>query len=178
MDLNKPIQSEIESIRNAPSTIKSKRLYGQWKIVKESENDYSPDGYFYLTKDGTCQGTLVTYGKITFKEGTAVYKIGKNIDGFWYHNDSLISFTPYTDNNITLTCVDLLGTDDKDLIERAVTYMNSICEENKEALLSSMDYDYFQWYDDLYISSLEKNSLIIKERNGRTITFQKMIFVM
>ncbi|MBR5082189.1 MAG: hypothetical protein IKX35_07105 [Bacteroidales bacterium] len=174
LDLNMPIQSEIESIRKAPSTIKSKRLYGQWKIVKESENDYSPDGYFYLTKDGTCQGTLVTYGKITFKEGTAVYKIEKNTDGFWCHNDSLISFTPYTDNNITLTCVDLLGTDDKDLIERAVTYMNSICEENKEALLSNMDYDYFQWDDDLFISSLEKNSLIIKKGNGRTITFQKM----
>lgn len=132
-----------------------------------------PEGWICFVKDGTCQGRLSTYGTISFSEGNAVYKIEKNIAGTWYHNDSLISLKPSNDNDVTLTCVDLLGTDDQNLKDRAVAYMNSICEENKESLLNRMEFEYSQWGNDLFITSLDKKSLLIRGESGKIITFHK-----
>lgn len=174
LELNKHVQPELELIRTRPSTIKSKKLLGLWEVAKDTTNNYLPEGWIYLAKNGTCQGILISYGTISFSEGTAVYKVEKTIDGTWFHNDSLISIKPVNDDIIKLSCVDLLGTDDEDLKKRAVAYMNGICEENKEPLLKRMDFEYPKWSDDLFITSLAKQNFSVKGENGKDITFLKM----
>ena len=174
LDLNKYVQSELESIRTRPSTIKSKNLLGLWEVAKDTANTYLPEGWIYLAKDGTCQGTLTSYGTRSFSEGTAVYKVEKAIEGTWFHIDSIITFKPTNDDSIRLSCIDLLGTDDEDLKQRAVAYMNSICEEKKESLLKRMDFEYPQWSDDLFITALDKRSFSVKGADDRDITFMKM----
>ena len=173
LDIYKQVKYSMDAIRKKPSTIKSKNLYGFWEIRNTAMQPYLPEGQMFLAKDGKCQGTLVTYGTITFSEGKAVYKVEKDIDGTWNHNDSLIFFKPYLGDSIRLSCVDLLGTDDDDLKHRTIAFMNSRCDDNKEYYLKRMDFEYPQWNNDLFINSLEKKCLTIKGNEDIAISFEK-----
>ncbi len=172
MNLNNLVQTKMETIRQAPSSIKSKELYGQWKIVNNTEEEYPTEGYLHLAKDGTCEGTMSSYGTISFREGTAVYKLDKDYTGEWYHNDSLITFTPYFKDSIKLSCINLLGTDDEDLKERAIAYMNSICEEEKDYLLGRMEFMSLRLDYDLLINSIDKKCLTIRGEK-KDVVFHK-----
>lgn len=174
LELNKLVCAKLDSIKKRPSAIKSKALLAQWHTEEKGDSaEYSPEGHLYFDKDGTCQGTLTEYGKISFSEGEAVYKIEKDITGTWNHYGTLISLSPEKEDNIALSCVDLIGADDE-LKKRAVTYMNSICEENKESLLSKMKYDHPQWDNDLFIRSLSKNELIVENGVDEGIKFLRI----
>ena len=174
LELNKLVCAKLDSIKKIPSAIKSKALLAQWHTAGKGDSaEYSPEGHLYFDKDGTCQGTLTEYGEISFSEGEAVYKIEKDVTGTWNHYGTLITLSPEKEDNITLSCVDLIGADDE-LKERAVTYMNSICEENKESLLSKMKYDQPQWDNDMFIRSISKNELIVENGVDEGIKFLKI----
>lgn len=174
LELNKLVCAKLDSIKRVPSAIKSKALLAQWHTEeKGNSGGYSPEGHLYFDKNGTCQGILTEYGKISFSKGEAVYKIEKDVTGTWSHDGFLITLFPEKEDNITLSCIDLIGADD-DLKERAVTYMNSICEDNKESLLGKMEYDQPQWDNDLFIRSISKNELIVENGVHDGIKFLKI----
>ena len=174
LELNKHVCAKLDSIKKTPSVIKSKALLAQWHTAKKDDSaNYSPEGHLYFDKNGTCQGTLTEYGKISFSEGEAVYRIEKDVTGTWSHYGTLISLSPEREDNVALSCIDLLGADDE-LKERAVAYMNSICEENKESLLGKMKYDQPQWDNDIFIRSISKNELIVENGVNEGIKFLKI----
>ena len=174
MALNKYVINSMDSIKAIPSTIPSKQLEGRWDVVKKSEQIGAPEGHILLEKDGQCKGVLTNYGIINYSEGTAVYKIDKIYDGVWSHHDSLIVFKPYNKDSIGLSCIGLIGNDDEDLITRAVAYLNKVCQENKESVLSKMEYVSIRWEDDLFIDSIDKKFLKIKDSDNNVITFEKI----
>lgn len=174
LKLNKLSLEKIDSIKSKSPSFRSKDLIASWQTTQiNSDTDYRQvTGNLNLKKNGKCEGKLYSYGKISFNEGDAIYQIEKDYLGVWQLADSLIRVDPYLEDNIKLTCVDLLGADEE-LKNRAIAYMNSICETNKEDLLNKMTYLGIPCSDDLFIHSMNKDSLYIDNGSEWPIVFSK-----
>lgn len=162
----------IETIIKSNKSINRKQFYGNWITQNEDALQYSPKAQLNFSKDGTFVGTIVNYGYIGFTEGNAIYKIDKKVRGTWNNGGNWLFFYP-DDDEISLSCVDLLGTDDEDLKQRAISYMNSICESSKDALLEEMEYEDNRIRGDMYVTSISKNVLDVQFSSGSHLTLIK-----
>lgn len=172
--LNKISSSKIDSIKSLSPKFKTKNLLAYWETVQEDTKDNynSITGHLKFNKNGTIDGKLYTYGMISFSEGNAIYRIEKDYSGNWNLRDSLIMITPKNEDNTRLTCIDLIGAD-LDLKNRAVSYMNSICETNKQSLLNDMKTLSVNLKNDIFIHSLSKDSLLLDIIPEHPIVFVK-----
>ncbi len=151
---------------------KQKLLLGNWKTEKNDSLPYQSKAFLSFSKDKTYKGGVVNYGKIHFKEGDAVYKIAMDFNGKWHNSDNWLFIYPEKDS-ISLSCVDLLGAESDELRQRVVDYMNSICESNKEDLLTRMKYDENKISNEFYDVSIIKNIFEAKLESGSKIVFTK-----
>lgn len=172
--LNKISNTKIDSIKYQSPTFSSKNLIANWQVASDNKNSLYQNvtGNLNFKKNGRCEGKLCYYGMISFDEGDAIYKIEKDFTGLWEHTDSLIRLHPSSENNIQLNCVDLVGADEE-LKARALAYMNSICDSNKDDLLNKMSYLGIQCGNGLFIHSLKKDSLYIDNGSGFPIVLTK-----
>lgn len=162
----------IETIIKSNKSISRKQYFGNWITQNEDALQYSPKAQLNFSKDGTFVGTIVNYGYIGFTEGNAIYQIDKKVRGTWNNGGNWLFFYP-DDDEISLSCVDLLGTDDEDLIQRAISYMNSICESSKDALLEKMNYEDNRIRGDMYVNFVKKNVLDVQFSSGSHLTLIK-----
>lgn len=162
----------INAIMKQRNLKNQKNFLGSWISQPNDSLRYAPKAFFSLSKDGKCEGQIVNYGQIHFSEGDAVYKVVSNLIGKWNNSDNWLFVYPENDS-IKLSCVDLLGAESDDLRQRAVDYMNSICESNKMNLLKRMTYDDNKIDVDFYDVSINKNTFEAKLPSGKTIVFNK-----
>lgn len=156
--------------KNTPE--ETKKFFGTWKSLKNSSVDYPAEMAVNFAKDGTCECKVVNYGSISFTEGRAVYKIENHYTGSWTYGGEWLFITPGTEN-ITISCVDLIGPEDENFRQYAVSYLNSICESSKDVLLKEMTYDENKIENDFTISSFGKDSFDAELSSWKRITFVK-----
>lgn len=162
----------INSIMKQRYIKNRKTFVGNWISQSNDSLQYAPKVFLCLSKDGKFEGQTVNYGQIHFTEGDAVYKIVKSLKGSWDNSDNWLFFYPENDS-ILLSCVDLLGAESDDLRQRAVDYMNSICESDKWDLLQRMTYDGNKISGDFSDVSINKNMFEAKLPSGNSIVFNK-----
>lgn len=174
LDLNKSVKKELEANSKMPYKYAIKDLTAAWEISPNDEALYHITGSIQLLKAGESKGSLINYGKISFNEGDAIYKIDTDYTGKWeYYGGNIITFTPNKEDNITLSCVDLIGADEE-LKERAVAYMNSICEENKSSLLERMSFINAPLGNDWFIKSFNKQVLLLDDGSDKGMSLVKI----
>ncbi len=174
LDLNKSVKKELEANSKMPYKYAIKDLTAAWEISPNDEALYHITGSIQLLKAGESKGSLINYGKISFNEGDAIFKIDTDYTGKWeYYGGNIITFTPDKEDNITLSCVDLIGSDEE-LKERAVAYMNSICEENKSSLLERMSFMNTPLGNDWFIKSFNKQVLLLDDGSDKGMSLVKI----
>lgn len=174
LDLNKSVKKELEANSKMPYKYAIKDLTAAWEISPNDEALYHITGSIQLLKAGESKGSLINYGKISFNEGDAIYKIDTDYTGKWeYYGGNIITFTPNKEDNITLSCVDLIGADEE-LKERVVAYMNSICEENKSSLLERMSFINAPIGNDWFIKSFNKQVLLLDDGSDKGMSLVKI----
>ncbi len=162
----------INVILKNNKSIEEKLLYGNWKNQNSDTLQYQPEILISFNKNGTFEGNIINLGYISYNEGIAVYKINKSVKGEWSNGGNWVFLNP-NEEYVTLSCLDLLGTDDEDLRQSAVSYMNSICNSNKRALLRKMNYHESRIQGDMYINSINKNTLNVQFSSGYNLTLVK-----
>lgn len=177
--LYEEVADEIDSIRNIKKNLdkgaKNYDVTGYWTVTSNDSNLYQPEGFLYLKKDGKCSGKLTGYTLIpqtTIQEdkGSPVFKIERNLDGRWIGGNHMIVFYPDDEQDIDISCVDIVEYDgDK---AAAIAYFN---EDIKE---------YFSYYDkkmqsinditnEAFIQKLDKKTLVLNDGCGNEIQFVK-----
>lgn len=173
LDLNNSVKKEFEKHNKISPKYSEKDFAASWVISPNDKTPYSMSGSMQLLKTGESKGSVVNYGKISFNEGEAVYKLDTDYTGKWgYYGGNFITFIPDREDNITLSCVDLIGVD-KEFKERAIAYMNSICESNKSSLLERMTYLNSPLGNDLFIKSFNKDVLIFDDGSDVGVSLVK-----
>lgn len=174
LDLNKSIQKELDKNSKISSKYAIKDLTAVWLISPNDGSHYPITGSLQLLKTGESKGSVINYGKISFNEGDAIYKIDTDYTGKWeYYGGNIITFTPDIEDNITLSCVDLIGADEE-LKERVIAYMNSICEENKSSLLERMSFMNTPLGNDWFIKSFNKQVLLLDDGSDKGMSLVKI----
>ena len=75
-------------------------------------------------KNGEMKGTLSTYGTIDYKEGAAVFKWDRAIEGTW-HNGGEWIFNDVSSLSSKLSCIDLLGAENEEIKANALSHVKS-----------------------------------------------------
>lgn len=173
LDLYEGVMKEIEENNKKAPQYRKKDLVASWVISQDSNAEYPITGSLHLAKNGESMGSIITYGKISFTDGDALFKIETDYSGSWnYYGGDIITFSPNKEDNITLSCVDLIGADEE-LKESAVAYMNSICEENKSNLLELMSFINAPLGNDWFIKSFNKKVLLLDDGSDEGTSFVK-----
>lgn len=172
LKLRKSVYEKIDSVKSKSASFKPKDLIATWQTAdNDSISDYGKStGYLKLLKDGSYEGQFINYGSIVYSEGNAIFKIERDNSGYWAIGDSLICLSPSIKDDVKLTCVDLLGADET-LKRRAMDYLNAKCEKSKDYLLDNIHHIGFQWNNDLFINSLNKDSLVIDNGTEHPVIF-------
>lgn len=170
--LYEEVNDNINAIIKSNKSINIKHFYGNWITRNEDSVAFTPKAQFHFSKDGTFEGNIVNYGYIGFTEGYAIFQINKNVSGAWNNGGKWLFFYP-NDDEISLSCVDLLGADDEELKQRAISHMNSICESNRDALLERMEYEDNRISGDMFVNSFDKNVLDVQFSSGLHIALIK-----
>lgn len=175
LDLNKEVIKELDKARKTSSNdmFAMEDLSATWTIASNDEILYPLTGSIQLLKTGESKGSIINYGKISFNEGDAIFRIETDYTGKWgYYGGNLITFTPDKKDNITLSCVDLIGADEE-FKGRAIVYMNSICQEKKSSLLEKMSYINKPLGNDLFIKAFNKLELILENGSDAGILLKQ-----
>lgn len=165
-------RDSIKVIIGNNKSIKSKSFYGNWKTQNQDTSQYHPEAYFSFNKNGTFEAQISNCGYIGYSEGTALFKLYKKVTGKWSNGGNWLFFYPY-DEEESLSCVDLIGTDDEDLKHRAVSYLNSKCKTNKDDFLDKMNYAEGRISGDMYITSVKNDELEVQFSSGYRLTLLK-----
>lgn len=173
LSLNTDAVAKMDSIKSIPSAIHKNQLCSYWQVdSNDTSLTYRPEGYIHFSKNGNCDGDLICYGKIGFSEGDAIYKVDRSYNGKWQLCDSLIIIQPSSEDSYSVRGVDLLGAD-SELKERALAYTNTVCETHKEDILKKLTYLDINWGYDIFIHSINKDTLYIDNGNGKPIRLIK-----
>ena len=163
-------KDSIESILKEKETIPAKRYVGIWKSKSSSNKIYIPEPEIYinLMKTGKMQGIITNYGEINYKEGTAIYKLERKIEGTWRHGGKWLFFYP-VQADTTLCCLNMDGMENGEKKNSILSYQNVICKTEPEKLLKEMSFPYGKIGNDLLVTYLDKkemsvNSFITLER--------------
>lgn len=160
----------IESILKEKEAIPAKRYVGVWKSKSSSIKIYipKPEIHINLMKTGKMQGIITNYGEINYKEGTAIYKLERKIEGTWKHGGKWLFFYP-VQADTTLCCMNMDGMEDGEVKNSILSYQNVICKKEPEKLLKKMSFPFGKIGNDLLVTYLDKkemsvNSVITLER--------------
>lgn len=162
------IKKNLEEIHNIPR----KSLLGIWASKKESADDYSPELYMEVYKDGALKGTFVNYGTIKYNDALAIFKKEKIIDGQWTTGGNWLFYTPESNDSIRISCVDAIGLDEESK-RRAIAYVNIDCRNNPQNYTSRLTLLSDDTHGDLYVYKYSKNELEFIDTNGDTIKVYK-----
>lgn len=176
LNLYSKCSAEIKHVRSESSPFKANDFIACWQAPEADDGLKSgmAAGHLRLMKDGTCEGRLYDDGEIAFVSGTARFRIGRDYSGTWTLSDSLILVEPLSEDNVTLTCVDVAGANDG-YKDRVLAYMNSsACKTNKESLLTRMEYFGTPWGKVLSVRSINKDSMIVDKGAEQPMAFSKI----
>lgn len=168
LKLFKVAQNEMSAVRK--SNISPKDLMHTWEIVKKEDDKYSPEGYLSLAKNGVCAGTIYDFGRVTLNDVVIIYKIQRDYAGEWSQDGNLITITPSTEHNVTLSCVDIYGDED---LKGIIPQIDNISNSNKERFLGLMVYDYLPIHNGFFITEKTKDTLVVEDGSPSGLKFIK-----
>lgn len=166
------VNNNIKRLLKENHSIPSKSLQGIWSSHKEAEDDFGPEMYIDIKKDGTFKGTYVNYGTIKYNDALAIFKKEKIIDGQWTTGGNWLFYTPESNNSIRISCVDAIGLDEESK-SRAIAYVNIDCRNNPQNYTSRLTLLSDDTHGDLYVYKYSKNELEFIDTNGDTIKVYK-----
>lgn len=144
-------------------TTHPKRFVGYWKIQNSETDQYPVTGYLDLSKNGQVEGEITNYGYRQYSEGLAIFKVTNSYSGTWSSDNKWLYLPINKDyEETTLECIDLIGADDG-LKQRALAYMNGICNDNKKSMLSKMTFLNPNIGSDLRINALADKAFIVND---------------
>lgn len=149
-----------------------KNFVGNWVSQPNDSLQYAPKAFMSLSKDGKYVGQIVNYGKIHFDYGDHVFKKVNRCSGTWLSSGSWLFINP-DEEEISLTCIDLLGEQEENEKQILNNYMNNICKTNKEYVLRQIQYYDNKIDNDFYDVSINKDVFEAKLASGKTIVFKK-----
>lgn len=149
-----------------------KTLVGNWRSQKNDSLSYQPESFLSLSKDGTCHGWSVNYGMRDFFEGLALFKLSKKFKGTWRGSGDWLFIYPVAEDT-TLTCVGLQS-DDEELKQRAIRYLNVLCKSDPNVMSHSISFDSLQIGNDFCALSVSKNNFDAKLMSGKSISYQRI----
>ena len=153
--------------------IKNRKTFvGNWVSQPNDSLRYAPKAFFSLSKDGKFEGQIVNFGKIHYDYGDHIFKIVNRCSGTWLSSGSWLFFNP-DEEDISLTCIGLLGEKEENEKHIINNYMNNICKTNKKNILRLIQYDDNKIDVDFYDVSINKNTFEAKLPSGKTIVFNK-----
>lgn len=171
-------KDSIESILKGKEAIPAKRYVGVWKSRSSSVKIYIPEPEIHinLMKSGKMQGIITNYGEIKYKEGTAIYKYKREIEGTWKHGGKWLFFYP-VQADTTLCCMNIDGMENGEEKNSILSYQNEICKTKPERLLKDMSFPFGKIGNDLLVTHLDKkvmdvNSFITLERTEEKPTLE------
>ncbi len=144
-------------------------IYGSWKTKdKSSKYDYTPEVHINFKKNGTIDGILINYGTIVFSEGMALFKFEQKLTGRWNYGNKWVC-NEIIESDSTLTCIDLIGADNEELKDRALSFFNNSCKSNINIYFGSIQFNNGSISKDWIIESLSKNTLKVVSELSDTI---------
>lgn len=149
-----------------------KNFVGNWVSQPNDSLQYAPKAFMSLSKDGKYVGQIVNYGKIHYDYGDYIFKIVNRCSGTWLSSGSWLFINP-DEEEISLTCIDLLGEQEENEKQILNNYMNNICKTNKEYVLRQIQYYDNKIDNDFYDVSINKDVFEAKLASGKTIVFKK-----
>lgn len=135
-------------------SIRPKEFYGRWKSEGNDSVKYYPEVYMNLVKDGSYSSAVVNYGMVEITGVTAIFKEVKQVSGKWDNGGNWLFLNAETDT-VSLRCVDILGEENEARKKNYISYLNTECEQSKEALLKIIKY-YAPINDELSIDTIGK----------------------
>lgn len=163
----------IKSCLKIKEIYPTSRLYGCWKTQdKFLKSDFAPEIHISLMKNGEMKGTLSTYGTIDYKEGTAVFKWDRAIEGTW-HNGGEWIFNDVSSLSSKLSCIDLLGAENEEIKANALSHLNSLCTTDASSYLNKLDFRCGKIGTNFIINDISKQRMKVVSESSDTLTLIK-----
>ena len=163
----------IKSCLKIKEIYPASRLYGSWKTQdKILKADFAPEIHISLLKNGQMKGTLSTYGTIDYKEGTAVFKWDRAIEGTW-HNGGEWIFNDVSTLSSKLSCIDLLGAENEEIKANALSNVNSLCARDASSYLNKLGFRYGKIGTNFIINDISKQRMNVVSESSDTLTLIK-----